>query len=629
MRGQELRARLSLDPLVADGGMGTSLIALGAPVDACLEAINLSDRETVRRVHADFVEAGAQLVVTNTFGASSYRLERHGLSGRVSDICGAAVTAARGAAPELIGGSIGPLGVRLAPYGRVRTQDAFDAYREQAWALVEAGVDLLVIETQTDVRELEVAVLAARDVSPSIAIVASAAFTRDDRTLLGDTPTSVAELLAGLDADVIGANCGEGPAQVLRVLGAMSPHARGKPLVARPNAGGPAEIGGRFVYPATPEYFGDVTLTFVEQGVSLIGGCCGTGPAHISSVASAVRRRPPRVFVERPETPGSATDVEERPSLAERRSDLEARLERGAFTITVEMEPPRSSNAAGLVAAAATLREAGADVIDVADSPMAKMRMSAWAACRLIHDGTGVETVLHFPTRGRNLLRLQGDLLGAHALGIRNLFVCVGDPVTIGDYPHGSNNVDVTATGLLSLVDRGFNEGVDRAGSSIGEPTAFFAGAAVSPSAQDLEREARLVRKKVDAGARFLLSQPVYSVEPVRALHAAYAAVAHDDLRIPVLAGVLPLSSARHASFLHNEVPGVDVPKTVRERMARATNGDAAWRTGLDMATTLAAELADEGVAGIYVMPQFGRYDRAADVVESVRRVAGGQRRGQ
>jgi homocysteine S-methyltransferase len=277
------------------------------------------------------------------------------------------------------------------------------------------------------------------------------------------------------------------------------------------------------------------------------------------------------------------------------------------------------------VAAAATLREAGADVIDVADSPMAKMRMSAWAACRLINDGTGVETVLHFPTRGRNLLRLQGDLLGAHALGVRNLFVCVGDPVTIGDYPHGSNNVDVTATGLLALVEGGFNAGVDRAGSSIGEPTAFFVGAAVSPSAPDLEREVKLLRKKVDAGARFLLSQPLYSTEPLRALRKTYAAIAHDDLRVPVLAGILPLSSARHASFLHNEVPGVDIPDAVRERMDRARSGDAAWRTGLDMATALAAEFADDGIAGIYVMPQFGRYDRAADVVENVRRVAGGR----
>ncbi len=623
MNGEELDARLSLGPLVADGGMGTSLIDLGAPVDACLESLTLSDRATVQRVHADFVGAGADLVVTNTFGASSYRLQRHGLAGRVPDMCDAAVAAARAAGPELVGGSIGPLGVRLAPYGRVRTQDAFDAYLEQARALVDAGVDLLVIETQTDVREIEVAVLAARDASPTIAIVASAAFTRDDRTLLGDTPTIVAQTLARLDVDVIGANCGEGPAQVLRVLDAMSPHARGKPLVARPNAGGPAEIGGRFVYPATPEYFGDVTQAFLEEGALLVGGCCGTGPAHVAAVASAVRRRRPRVRVVPPDPSSGAVDVAERASAADAGSDLKARLERGAFTIAVEMEPPRSSNAAGLVAAAATLREAGADVIDVADSPMAKMRMSPWAACRLIRDGTGVETVLHFPTRGRNILRLQGDLLGAHALGIRNLFICIGDPVTIGDYPHGSNNVDVTATGLLSLVDRGFNVGVDRAGSSIGEPTAFVAGAAISPAAPDLEREARLLRKKVEAGARFLLSQPLYSAEPLRALRNAYAAVAGDDLRVPVLAGILPLSSARHASFLHNEVPGVDIPETVRERMTRARNGDAAWRTGLDMATALAAELADDGVSGVYVMPQFGRYDRAADVVESVRRIGG------
>jgi len=288
--------------------------------------------------------------------------------------------------------------------------------------------------------------------------------------------------------------------------------------------------------------------------------------------------------------------------------------------VAVEMEPPRSFSAAALVAAAATLREAGADVIDVADSPMAKMRMSAWAACRLIQEQAGVETTLHFPTRGRNLLRLQGDLLGAHALGIRNLFVCVGDPVSIGDYPHGSDNVDVTATGLLALVTEGFNVGVDRAGSSIGEPTAFFAGAAVSPSAPELDREVKLLRKKVDSGARFLLSQPVYSVAPLRALLAAYAEATGRALEVPLLAGVLPLVSGRHAGFLHNEVPGVTIPEPVRDRIDRAGEGEAAWQAGLAMAVDLVEELREEGVAGIYVMPQFGRYDRAAEVVESVRR---------
>jgi homocysteine S-methyltransferase len=281
------------------------------------------------------------------------------------------------------------------------------------------------------------------------------------------------------------------------------------------------------------------------------------------------------------------------------------------------MEPPRAFNAAELVAAADTLREAGATAIDVADSPMAKMRMSAWAACRLIEDRVGIETVLHFPTRGRNLLRLQGDLLGAHALGIRNLFVCVGDPVTIGDYPQSLNDVDVTATGLLRMVTEAFNTGVDRGGATIGEPTAFFAGAAVSPSSSDADREVRLLARKVDAGARFLLTQPLFSASALSELQARYEEVAGEPLAVPVLAGVLPLVSARHATFLHNEVPGVRIPHAALENMERAGDGERAWAEGLAMATDLIGELREHGVAGIYVMPQFGRYDRAAQVVEA------------
>jgi homocysteine S-methyltransferase len=284
------------------------------------------------------------------------------------------------------------------------------------------------------------------------------------------------------------------------------------------------------------------------------------------------------------------------------------------------MEPPRSFNAAQLVAAAGTLRDAGATAIDVADSPMAKMRMSAWAACRLVHEQVGIETVLHFPTRGRNIVRLQGDLLGSHALGIRNLFVCVGDPVTIGDYPHGSDDVDVTATGLLQLITEHFNTGIDRAGSPIGEPTSFFAGAAVSPSAPDLGREIRLLHRKVESGARFALTQPVYAVSALRALREAYERSVGAPLEIPVIAGLLPLVSGRHAAFLDNEVPGIDIPEGVRDRMSAAgADPEDAWRIGRAMATDLAAELRAEGAAGIYVMPQFGRYDRAADVVEAIR----------
>jgi homocysteine S-methyltransferase len=582
MRRDAFRSLLSERPMLADGGMGTSLIARGVAVDACMEELNVQAPARVVEIHTGFVGAGARLVLTNTFGANRYRLERFGLADRVAELCGAGVALARDAGAELVGGSMGPLGVRLQPYGRVRPEDAFAAYREQAEGLMDAGADLLVIETQTDLREMEEAIRAAREVAPDDAVVATATFTRDDRTLLGSTPEEVAASLVELGVDAIGVNCGEGPAQVLRIVRAMRPTAASAdtPLVARPNAGGPTEIAGRFVYPAAPEYFGEIAEALLDEGVAVIGGCCGTGPAHTAAIAAAVRDRGPHPRIELP-----ADDHGERlldVVTLTPPTKLEAKLATGHFVVTVEMEPPRSFNAARLEAAA--------------------------------------ETLLHFPTRGRNLLRLQGDLLGAHALGIRNIFVCVGDPVTIGDYPHGSDNIDVTATGLLSMITDAFNAGVDRSGSSIGAPTAFFPGAAAAPNAPDLDHEVRLLARKVQAGARFVLTQPVYAVEPLVALREAYEKVTDEALTVPVLAGVLPLVSSRHAGFLHNEVPGIEIPEPARDRMRRAgEDAEAAWEEGRSMAIELVAALRAADVAGVYVMPQFGRYDRAAEVVEAAR----------
>src|SRR3954452_8988783 len=618
MDAPALRARAHT-PLIADGGMGTSLIDTGAALDACMEALNEEEPDRVTSIHAAFVVAGSQLVLTNTFGANRYRLERHGLADRVAAICAAGVARAREAKAELVGGSIGPLGVRLQPYGRVDPAEAFGAYREQAAALADGGADVLVIETQTDLRELEQAVTAARAAAPGVALLASATFTRDDRTLLGHTPEMVATRLLELEVDALGVNCGEGPAQMLRVIRTVAPIVTptDTPIIARPNAGGPTEVGGRFLYPATPDYVGEIARALLDEGVAIVGGCCGTGPAHTRAIADAVRDRGPRARVELP-APSVAADTSAATATPPTR--LQAAIAAGDLVVTVEMEPPRSFNAAQLVAAAATLRDAGATAIDVADSPMAKMRMSAWAACRIVHEQIGIETVLHFPTRGRNIVRLQGERHASHALGIRNLFVCVGDPVTIGDYPHGSNDVDVTATGLLQLITEHFNTGVDRAGSTIGEPTAFFAGAAASPSAPDLEREVRLLRRKVDAGARFVLTQPVYTVEPLRALREGYERSTGSVVCVPVMAGVLPLVSGRPATFLLNEVPGIYIPPAVRDRMASAGDDPArAWEAGRAMATDLAGALRAEGAAGIYVMPQFGRYDRAADLVETIR----------
>ena len=527
MDGAAFRTLLAERPLIADGGMGTALIDAGAPMGACLELLSVEDAGRVLGVHRGFVDAGAELVLTNTFGANRFRLGPHNLDARVEELNRAGVRVARESGARFVAGSMGPLGVRLAPYGRVRPEDAFAAYRRAGGGPGSRG--------RGSVRDRDPE-RSARDGAGG----RGGARCRPGRGGRGyrhvhegrsDAPRlltrHVAAALVALGVDALGANCGEGPAQVLRVIRAMRSAAGDVPLVARPNAGGPTQVGGRFVYPATPEYVAEHAAAFADEGAAVIGGCCGTGPAHTAAIASALEGRttPALIVVE---SAPDETGTPPRPAALP--TDLEASLAAGRFVIAVEMEPPRSFDTGTLVAAAETLAAAGADVIDVADSPMAKMRMSAWAACRLIQERVGVETVLHFPTRGRNLLRLQGDLLGAAALGIRNLFVCVGDPVTIGDFPQGSNNVDVTATGLLALVNHGFNLGRDRGGSSIGEPTSFFAGAAVAPNAQDLERECRLLKKKIDAGARFLLSQPVYDADPIARLRETYERVAGEPL---------------------------------------------------------------------------------------------------
>jgi methionine synthase I (cobalamin-dependent) len=611
MNGDELTDLLRHGPLLCDGGMGTSLVDLGAPVRACFEILNAEDPGLVESVHRGFLEAGARLILTNTFGATRFALARRGLEDRVAELNARGVEIARRTG-ALVAGSVGPLRVRLAPYGRVRAEEAFDAYAEQIEALTEAGADLIMIETQSDLNELEQALMAARKVS-SLAVVASATFTRDDRTLLGGTPEQVAERLAELGADVIGVNCGQGPAQALRVIRAMRPHARGIPLSARPNAGGPLQVGGRFLYPATPDYFAKHARALLDEGVSITGGCCGTGPAHIRAMAEALvaepRTRPAEVV--QPEEHDAAHDLVGIPT------GLSAKLAAGEFVVTVEMDPPRGFSSARMLAGAETLAEAGADVINVADSPMARMRMSPWAACRLIQEHVGIETVLHFPTRGRNLLRLQGDLLAVHALGIRNLFVVLGDPVSIGDYPTGTDNVDVTATGLLALITGSFNRGRDQAGASIGEPTSFVAGCAVNPAAPDLDRECRLLKRKIDSGAAFALSQPVYSANPLRTLRRAYEE-RHGELTLPILAGVLPLMNGRHAEFLHNEVPGISIPEEARDRLRSA--GERGESEGLRMAVELGAELRSLA-EGIYLVPQFGRYDVAAEIVESLKQL--------
>src|SRR5512146_2355378 len=556
----DLLERISTEVLLADGAMGTMLHSHGVGFDKCFDELNLTNPGAVAEIHRAYVDAGAQLILTNTFGSNRFKLSKHGLDKQVAEINRMGVELARRTVAAsfkdvLIAGDIGPLGVRIAPFGRVQPEQARTAFAEQARALAEAGADLIVLETMSDLVEILEGVRAAKQAC-ALPVVASVTFTRDDRTLLGDDPQKIARGLHNGGADVIGVNCSGGPAQLLRILRQMRlavPEAR---LWVKPNAGWPEQVGGRIMYPADPEYFGEYAVAFRAEGAHIVGGCCGTTPQHIAAMRRALDTTPFE------QVPAVAVAVEEESAepAAVQPTQFAQKLATGKFPICVEMDPPRGLSTHKLIAGASLLAEAGADVINVADSPMARMRMSAWAVCDVVQRRVNIETTLHFPTRGRNLLRVQGDLLAAHALGIRNVFVVMGDPTSIGDYPEAADNYDLVPSGLLKLIKQGFNTGVDHSGVSIGQPTNFFVGAALNLCPPDMENEVKNLHRKIKAGADFFLTQPIYVADDAHRLLEAYEA-RYGKLEKPILVGILPLVSARHTSFLHHEVPGIFIPE--------------------------------------------------------------------
>jgi len=621
---------LSSSTLLADGAMGTMLHARGASFDKCFDELNLTNPAIVADVHRAYIEAGAQVILTNTFGSNRFKLEKHGLGSQVVDINRAGVELARRAAAAsfrevLIAGDVGPLGVRIAPFGRVKLEQARAAFAEHIEALAGAGADLIVIETVSDLYEIVEAVRAAREVNERLAaarqsrlpVVASVTFTRDDRTILGDGPEKVARTLAEAGADVIGVNCSGGPAQLLRLLKQMRHAVPGGKFWVKPNAGWPEQVGGRIMYPADPDYFGEYAAALRDEGANVVGGCCGTTPGHVAAMRRVLdSARVPEVSLARsPEPTEAAEPLDETPLPTQ----LAQKLADGKFVISVEMDPPRGLSTHKLLAGASLLAEAGADVISVADSPMARMRMSAWAVCEVVQRRAGIETTLHFPTRGRNLIRVQGDLLAAHAIGLHNVFVVMGDPTAIGDYPEAMDNYDLVPSGLIRLIKQGFNSGVDHAGTSIGQPTNFYVGAALNLCGPEPEREIKNLHRKVLSGADFFLTQPIYDSDKARGFLDLYAEK-YGPLEKPALVGVLPLVSVKHANFLHNEVPGISIPEGTLRRMERA--GDQASAEGVAIAVELIQKI-KSWAQGVYLMPQFSRYDLVTEIVDAVKEPAG------
>ncbi len=609
--------RLEQGPLLNDGAMGTMLYAKVPGFKQCFDELNLSNPAVVAEIHRDYINAGAEMVETNTFGANRIKLAEYGLEQQVAAINTAGVELARRVVEAsfkevLIAGAVGPLGARLAPLGRIRPEAAFNAFKEQIAALISAGVDLLIFETFSDLLELEQAVAAARALGPATPIVAQITFANDGLTPLGDSPEKVAKKMAEWQVDVVGVNCSVGPARVLRSIKKLKQHLpAGTRLSAQPNAGWPQQLGGRMMYPATPDYFAEYATSFARAGVSLIGGCCGTTPTHIAQMRQALDNPPPETTIILPpraaEEPAYTADTLA-PTL------LSQKLAAGEFVSSVELHPPRGSSASKILAVGQMLQEAGATVVNVADSPVARMRMSPWAVCHLLQSELEMESILNFPTRGRNLLRIQGDLLAAHALNIRNLFVVMGDPTTIGDYPEAFNHHDVVSSGLIHLVKHKFNRGIDYADRQISQPTNFLVGCALNLNAPSPEREIKLLKKKIDNGADFAMTQPIYEVDVLDRFVALYEGH-YGALKIPVLVSILPLYSIKHARFLHYEVPGISIPLEIQARMEKAGNKET--QEGLAIAKELLFSIKQKA-QGVYIMPPFKRYELAAELIESI-----------
>jgi len=573
---QELDNRV----LVCDGAMGTMLYARGIFLNRSFDELNLTQPDLVAEVHQAYVRAGADVLETNTFGANRVKLGAFGLADRVRAINLQGAKIARHAARDqaYVAGAIGPLGIRVEPWGKTGVDEAEEIFREQAKALLEGGVDLFVLETFRDVNEIGAAIRAVRSVC-DLPIVAQMTTEEDGNSLDGVAPETFVPDLESRGADVVGLNCSVGPAAMLETVERMArvAHAR---LSAQPNAGRPREIEGRNLYLCSPEYMASYARRFINSGVRLVGGCCGTTPDHIRAIKSAVRSlAPAAVRRDGKGAQASATAAPTLPKVArEQKSRMANTLARGGFVVSVELVPPRGYQTDPLVDQARRLKIRGVDLVNIPDSPRASARMSAMAAAVLIQQQAGVETILHYACRDRNLLGMQSDLLGAHSMGIRNLLVTTGDPPKLGAYPDATAVFDVDAIGLANMVSR-LNAGSDIGGQPIGNPTAFHIGVAVNPGALNLDEELRRFAYKVEAGAEFAITQPIFDAAEFR----AFMARIHEH-KIPILAGVMPLVSARHAEFMANEVPGVRVPDTVVERMRRAEADGRAADEGLAIA---------------------------------------------
>lgn len=602
------RERLLINEvMVGDGAMGTYLYSKGFSFEKSFDELNLTNPDVIKRIHQEYLSAGSELIETNTYTANRFRLENFNLEKKLREInleaVKIAVEASEGKA--YIAGSVGSIGKPFEPISQIKYEQAKEAFKEQIECLAEGGVDVIMLETFSDLRELDIAIKAAKEMT-DLPLIAQKTFIEEGRILEGELPADVVEFLQNLKVDVLGTNCTVGPQRMLYIIEKMAPRSTIK-LSAQPTAGLPQLVDRRLVYQATPEYLAKYALKFVEEGVFLVGGCCGTTPAHIKEVANRIKGMKP---VKRP----IIAVIEEVPARKEEKavikeegfSDFSIKIKK-KFVITTELDLPRGLDISDVLKGAGYLKDIGIDAVNISDGARARLKMSPITVAHLIKERVNMEIILHFTCRDRNLIGLQSELLGAHALGLKNVLAITGDPTNIGDYPNATSVFDVDSIGLVKILKK-LNNGIDLADNSIGEPTRFTICVAANPMAEDINCEIGRLKGKIDEGADVVFTQPIFFSQQIENF-----LVKIEDFRIPILAGILPLRSSRHTEFLHNEVPGIFIPEDIRKRMHGVSKEDAI-REGISIAQELLQEI-KEIIEGVYLMPPFAKYEVVSDII--------------
>lgn len=609
---KELKSRV----MVCDGAIGTVIYNRGIYINRCFDELNLTNPDLIREIHREYIKSGVDIIETNSFGANRFRLLHHGLDKKVYDINKTAAVIAKDEARGgvFIAGAIGPLGVGVEPLGKLSGIKAKEAFLEQAEGLLDGGVDLFILETFSDLNELHLAYLAVRELCSTkgrkLPVITQVTFNDDGNTVYGISPEKAAREMESWGPDAMGGNCGVGPRTMLKSVQKMA-EVSSVPLSVMPNAGFPKTVEGRNIYLSTPEYFATYAKRFIRSGVRIVGGCCGTTGEHIKLISSAVKALSPS----RIEITGSTKNHEMQkaatPLPIAEKSCLAKSLSVKKFVFVVELLPPKGCDPSRVLKSAKKLKDAGVDNSNIPDGPRASARMSSMTLAGLFLREVGIEPIIHYTCRDRNLLGMQSDILGAEAMGIRNILAVTGDPPKLGNYPNATAVYDVDAIGLVKLISN-LNHGLDVAGNSIGQPAGIHIGVGVNPGAINIEEEERRFRQKVEAGAEFAMTQPVFEEE----LFLNFLK-RNKDVKIPILVGILPLASYKSAEFLHNEVPGMSVPENIRERMKKAEISNKARETGIEIAREALLKM-KEVADGAYIMAPVGGADTALKVLQNL-----------